>query len=30
MAALDSGNKLSTLLPSAVMHWLPMLEDITM
>ena len=29
MAAHQAGNKLSTLLPADVKHWLPMLEDIT-
>ena len=30
IAARESGNKISTLLPSDVRHWLPILEDITM
>ncbi|CAE7836609.1 unnamed protein product [Symbiodinium sp. CCMP2592] len=29
MAALESGNKLSTLLPTFSSHWLPILEDIS-
>ena len=28
MAALESGNKLSSLLPRRSPHWMPMLEDI--
>ena len=30
MTAMKCGNKLATLLPPDVRHWLPMLEDITM
>ena len=29
MAALESGNNISTLLPRDVLHWLPLLEDVS-